>query len=411
MSVIVCIHCLYHCRLRLDIFTILFVLSCIFIYELAAMCGIGFFYTMAVYCMLILYCIRNFHVSLIEALSSVFLMMMIMAIMQFFFSLMLDLLFDISESERGLLTTASVLGACITVLPKCGIYRLRFTKKRNRFLLLLLVFPVCMIFYMQYQQRKFGEIQLLLFIFAMPMVILFLVLMGRWIREQNEKYDTQKELQVTRSMQEQYDELIKTVRVRQHEFKNHLAAILATHYTYKSYDRLVTAQEKYCNGLIQENRYNELLTLGDIVLVGFLYEKICEIEKNGIEVRFVIRGRLKENHIPVHHLVEMMGILLDNASQAVQVKEGGRIVKFEFAEDAEHFYFRISNPFSRVSHDEMEAWFLMGRSTKGQGRGLGLYRVRCLCQEDGCYISYRNVEEGYRNWIEFEVIVEKADKR
>ena len=73
-------------------------------------------------------------------------------------------------------------------------------------------------------------------------------------------------------MQQPYEELIKTIRLRQHEYKNHLAAILATHYTYKSYDKLVKAQAKYCDRLVQENKFTSLLILGDVVLVGFLHE-------------------------------------------------------------------------------------------------------------------------------------------
>ena len=211
-------------------------------------------------------------------------------------------------------------------------------------------------------------------------------------------------------MYEQYDELVNEVKLRQHDFKNHLAAVFAAHYTYKSYDELVKAQAQYSRGLLQENKYNDLLTLGDTVLVGFLYEKFREIEETGTVVEFKIKGSMQGNCIPVHYVVEMMGILLDNASQAVQGTDFRKAIQFDFTEGKEEVCFKISNPFQRVSYDEIEEWFQIGRSTKGKGRGLGLYRIRNLCKEKGCTISCRNNEIEGINRIEFILAIKKADK-
>lgn len=345
------------------------------------------------------------------ALGTLF-MMLAISVMQFFCMLVIDIFIGLREKVRVLLANGLVLITCSIFLPKSKIYRIRtYIKKWNKFLWFLLVFPVCMILFFQFQQMKFGKIQILLFAFGMPMLALFLLILVKWLKEQNEKSDIAEELQATKSMHQQYDELIKTIRLRQHEFKNHLAAILATHYTYKSYDKLVKAQAKYCDRVSQENKFTGLLILDDVVLVGFLYEKFCEIEEKGIEVEFSIKGKLGECIVPPHHLVEMTGILLDNAFQAIQSKEGNKVVQFHFLEDAENYYFNIANPFSYVSYDEMESWFQMGKSTKGKGHGLGLHRIRCLCEEWNCDITCGNKEIDGKNWIEFELRTGRADRR
>lgn len=411
MAVIVCVHCLYKRKVKFDISTIALYLSCVILFELENIYGIGFYCTVMAYLLTMIYCIKRYGDSILGAGFSLFLVIILMSIMQFFFIMIIAIFVNVDGATRGLYTNILVLGNCILVLPRSNIYGLRaYVKKRNSFLVLLAIFPLFVVSCIQFQERRFGRIHLLLFVFAVPMLAFFLLLMGKWLKEQEDKCTLEKELQVTKSMQEKYDDLFKIVRMRQHEFKNHLAAILAAHYTYKSYDKLVKAQKEYCDELMEENKYNDLLLLGNSVLIGFLHEKFREIEENGVEVRFTIRGILNECSIPVHHLVEMTGILLDNAFQAVENNDSGRIVQFDFLEDKEVCFLKISNPYVHVSCDEIEAWFRMGKSTKGKGRGVGLYRVRSLCQEEGCNISVRNAETDGINWIEFVLIVEKADE-
>lgn len=164
------------------------------------------------------------------------------------------------------------------------------------------------------------------------MAVSFLAI-EKWSEVQNEKERIEKALQITEEMPEKYEELLKTIRMRQHEFKNHLAAILAAQYTYKSYDKLIKAQNEYCGILIQENRHHNLLLVGDRILAGFLYGKIQEIESEGINIECQIKGTFRHSVVPIHHLIEMLGIPLDNAAQAVQndgVKKTN--IRFEFLE-------------------------------------------------------------------------------
>ncbi len=411
MAVIVCIHSLYNRKEKFDISTIALYLSCVIIFELQNTYDFNFYGTIVPYVLIMIYCKLKYEDSFMGSTFCTLFMMVMMAIMQFFFSVAIDLLFSVNVSEIALYTNLLVLGSSIIILPKFRIYRLRaYVKKWNGFLISLSVFIMGIILYLKIEQRRSGRMQLLLFVFVMPMLAVILRLMIKWLTEEKEKYDLENELQITKSMQEQYDELVKAVRLRQHEFKNHITAIFATHYTYKSYDALVKAQEKYCRGLARENKYNDLLSLGDAILVGFLYAKFCEIEENGVEIKFVIKGKLQNYSISGYYLVEIIAILMDNALQAVQSSAFDRLIQFELFEDAEYYYFKTLNPFPYVSYDEIEAWFQMGKSTKGMGRGLGLCRVRMLCEENGCAISCKNTEVDGKNWIEFILIIRKADK-
>lgn len=409
-AVIVCIHRLYNRKLKPDMAVCVLYMCCVILSELGNVWKLGGYCTAASYFLVMLYCVRKCGDSIPGACFSMFFMMALLAILQFSFMVAFDFLLGISERGRALLTNVLVLGSCVAVLPKVKIYRLRtYVRKWNGFLLFSAAFLVCMIVFMQFQQRRSGYIQLLLFLFAVPMAAMLLLFMGKYLKAQDEKSEAEKELEVTRGMQERYDELVKAVRLRQHGFKNHLAAILATHYTCKSYEKLVRAQEKYCGSLVEENRYNDLLALGNAVMAGFLYEKFREMEEQGVEVKFTVRGSQGECGVPIHLLVEMTGILLDNAYQAVSGRENDRTVYFRFWEEEGDYCLAVANPFHYVSYGEIESWFQMGKSAKGKERGLGLYRVRCLCEEWGCGILYGGAGTAGESRIEFVIKAGKAD--
>ncbi len=76
-----------------------------------------------------------------------------------------------------------------------------------------------------------------------------------------------------------YDDLLLSIRMKEHNFKNHIAALFALSYTTKSYDELVLAQREYYGKIKEENKYVKLLYLGDSIVAGYLYEKFCDVER------------------------------------------------------------------------------------------------------------------------------------
>lgn len=413
MAVIVCIYRLYGRKVKLDIETAVLYLSCLTLFGMMNLYGYRRSFAVGAYVLIWYFCVCRQKDSVKGAAFSVVLMMIVIAIMQFICALALCIFFTLDEAMRAVCVNALVLGGSVLVLPKCRLHKLRGAVMALKgFNILMLGFGCCIVFGMIYQERKYGGLQMELFVFAVPATTLLFLLASKWNVVQCEKQDLEKELQVTMTMQEKYEEIIRTIRMRQHEFKNHLAAILSAQYTYKSYDKLIKAQQEYGDKIVQENKYHTLLGLGNNTLAGFLYGKFQEIESYGTKVEWQIKGTLQASPIPVHHLIEMLGILLDNASQAVhgRVAEEG-VIRFDFVEGDEGYQFQVWNRFAYASYDEISEWFEMGKSTKGEGRGIGLYHMKCLCEELDCEIQCRNVEAENENWIEFVLCVGKADSK
>lgn len=410
LSVIVCIHRLYNKKVQFDISAIAVVLLSTFIFEIVNLHGANKVLTFFVYGLVVGYCIWRFKDSVFGAVINTVLTMVFLIIIQFSITVLLHFFTTLGTVEKGLGVNIVTFASCMWLMPKCKVFILPKILKRNTGFLLFVIGSILGIsLLLQFWQRTSGLIYLEVFLIAIPIVLLTLVLIGKWGLVQNEKREIEKELFAALSMQEKQEELVKQVRMRQHEFKNHLAAIMATHYTYKSYEKLVDAQRQYCGELINENKYNDLLALENSVVIGFLYQKFQEIELNDIDIKYKVNGKLPFDLIPAHCLVEMIGILLDNAEQALLKNSSNKTIQIYFCEGENECQFRVSNPFRCVGYDEVMSWFKAGVSTKGEGRGLGLYRLDNLCNECGCDVICKNVSLENENWIEFIIRIRKAD--
>lgn len=203
------------------------------------------------------------------------------------------------------------------------------------------------------------------------------------------------------------EELVKEIRSRQHEFDNHMNAILNMHLTVNSYDELVTSQSAYITEVIKddENRkYLPLLRISDKVLAGFLYSKIVrspsyvntEVTVNCLEI---ISG------ISEHHLIEIVGTLVDNAYEACTEKMNHVIMELDSLND--HLVFNIRNQVQDIKMDELPRFFEKGYSTKSETgkRGLGLYNAKMLVGRYHGDIIVSLDKENENSYINIKVVV------
>lgn len=226
-------------------------------------------------------------------------------------------------------------------------------------------------------------------------VFLMLSLLERNRREDFIKHQ-ESELKLYQMYVQPLEELVKDIRARQHEFDNHLNAILNMHLTIDSYEELVKEQTEYGGMLYAEDRrkFFPLLRISDKVLAGFLYSKIMNAAGAEIEVQvlnYMLLSRAAENDI-----IEVIGTLLDNAVEACSGEQKKVHLTLDSKDD--RLIFEISNQVERMTLGQMERFFEKGYSTKqGNGqRGLGLYNAKRIVNRVGgsLEVSVKEKEEG-----------------
>ena len=180
--------------------------------------------------------------------------------------------------------------------------------------------------------------------------------------------------------------------------------ILNMHLTIDNYEELVAKQSEYITEIAREDdsrKYLPLLKISDKILAGFIYSKIVRAPEY---VRTDIRVWNKEivSGISEHHLIEIVGTLIDNAYEACTEEKNQVLIEIDSQNDK--LIFTIKNQVENIGLGEISHFFEKGFSTKEDGKkhGLGLYNAKMLVNR---YHGEITVEIEERKYISFVVAI------
>ena len=182
--------------------------------------------------------------------------------------------------------------------------------------------------------------------------------------------------------------LVKEIRARQHEFDNHMNAILNMHHMIDNYDELVEAQSKYIRDMYKDDSRQllALLKISDKILAGFLYSKILSAPSY-VNVNVDVRSLDIISSVSEHGLIEVIGTLVDNAFEACTEDRSDVDILLESA--GHKLAFQISNRVTGLTLEEVSHFFDRGYTTKestaysvrGSRHGLGLYNAKKIAEK------------------------------
>lgn len=214
----------------------------------------------------------------------------------------------------------------------------------------------------------------------------------------------EQELKIYRLYIKPMEDLTKDIRAQQHEFDNHMNAILNMHVTIDNYEELVKAQSAYCQEIYEDkSRCNPaLLRISDKILAGFLYSKIISAP-GFIDIDIQVLSQEIVTPVSEHALVEIIGTLTDNAFEAATPL----LNKVEMVLDARNdkLLFMIKNQTQGLTMGEISRFFEKGYTTKKnrEGRGLGLYQATHIAKRHNGQITVELLEEEKKQEICFRV--------
>lgn len=122
-------------------------------------------------------------------------------------------------------------------------------------------------------------------------------------------------------------------------------------------------------------------------LKGLLYEKLLIILTRDIAVKIYVSENIDGEYNSMNDLVRILGVFLDNAIEEAEKREDGKII-LEIVKTELGIEFCIENNYAE--EPKLSALTEKGYSTKGEGRGNGLYWAKQVIErhED----MYHNME-------------------
>lgn len=415
LSIAVCLHRLYGKKFRFDIATV-----SLMTIEMIMMQAIDYFgwpkeLSMLFYPIIAGYCVIEFGFDLKELIINNVLNAIIICILQIMV-MVIFYVFEIQQMIVGfklLISNCIILCVIVCVMPHLRIKKIAdLLKDKERLLTASLIVCIAITIFCVFAFKKiniisfYGLFQRILFTTCILMMGFLILRLGKYkIRSK----EIETELKMHKLYADSFDNLIDKIRLKQHEFDNHINTIYSQHYIYDTYDKLVEAQKNYCQLVISENRFNKLLISGNPVIIGFLYGKFIEIDRMGIDISYCVDIKELKTGVPVYKLVEILGNLIGNAVDFLVLSKVYNNLFVRIVENEEDFTIEVRNESNYFNYTEIELFFVKGYSKKGKNRGMGLFHVKNICDEYKLDLSCRNIEIEGKNWIEFTILGKKRN--
>lgn len=334
LSILYGLAAVYGKKLKYNIYVVIFIVA-----EMVLMIGINdygipkYFITLS-YALMFVYCWINYKISVINTLINIFITAIVLGVLQLLVYSILVILFkdnDINNLKWEIIVLAVNLVIVILGIPKLHLERLAEFLSRKQWMTILIGVVVVAIFGVQLWKIKQGSsITGEDLLFTVYFYILLFLLLIEWQKTRLDAEKRKVQLEINKLYYDTYEELIMSIRKKQHDFNNHINAIQGILYTAVSYEELRDQEEKYLNEITQEHQQISILTkVENPLIAGFLTVKIQEAERKGINVEHNCIFPKAKINIPEYQLIEMMGILLDNAIEAVEQMDTGKQIQIQ----------------------------------------------------------------------------------
>ena len=141
-------------------------------------------------------------------------------------------------------------------------------------------------------------------------------------------------------------------------------------------DELRDRAKKYIGNVFEnKNLLSNLSNIENTILKAVLLSKITQAEKNEIKCYYQINSQLEGIPLDDSELTVVLSNLLNNAIEAASKSEKKHInISTEFRED-KHII-KVSNSITNFTEEMMPNISNVRFSTKGKGRGYGVYNIK-----------------------------------
>lgn len=197
------------------------------------------------------------------------------------------------------------------------------------------------------------------------------------------------------------NDMILSIRKTQHNHNNIIQAIAGLTQTYTDYDSLAAALENYSLQAAKDTLPAQLLHFENKLLTALLYNKYCLALEQQIPLDITIHNYFYTSKLNEFQIVELTGILLDNALEALSadnhiiVEIGSTIYKNTSDKNraSRPFTITVKNPGPEATPEFIKRIFTEGYTSKtkdSENHGLGLSHVKSLVHRYKGYIEVAN---------------------
>lgn len=180
------------------------------------------------------------------------------------------------------------------------------------------------------------------------------------------------------------EQMVDEMRAFQHDYKN----ILSTMAGFIRENQMEELRDFFYTKIRlpagdkneQREAWKSLKNIYPMELKGFLYEKLLLILTRDLSIQVHISEHLHVKYHDMEDLIRIVGIYIDNAVEAAEQLEEGEI-DITIANTSKGVLFCVEN--NIAVRPDISKMAQKGYSTKGEGRGFGLYWAEKILEKHG----------------------------
>lgn len=176
----------------------------------------------------------------------------------------------------------------------------------------------------------------------------------------------------------QLETLNATLRAQRHDFMNHIQVV----YSLAEFDDRAAALEYMDKVYGDLQRVGRALKTAVPAVNALIAAKMADCDMKGIRLSVEITSPWADLPVPGWEMCRVLGNLIDNAIEALG-PSGPRSLNVRLSENVREYLFFVEDDGRRIPEGMRETIFEVGYSTKGAGRGMGLYTVRRIVRAAG----------------------------
>lgn len=233
------------------------------------------------------------------------------------------------------------------------------------------------------------------YIMNIVLLLIFIILLYIFVKERNNYNKLSTEYETLFNYIQNFEDWIEKEQLNRHEYKNQLAVLRCLTKEKKVKNKIDEILEDNIN--IEDQAVTNLKNLPKGGIKGLMYYKAAIAQKHKVNLttdvsleRKGLLTKLSEKDIRV--LCKLIGIYFDNAIEAA-AESRKKNLTIEVYELKDKVTFVFSNTFKR--HRNMKDRNKKGVSSKGEGRGNGLYFASKLIKENNWLSSRQDIIDNY----------------
>ena len=189
------------------------------------------------------------------------------------------------------------------------------------------------------------------------------------------KSKNNKKSEIKESMNPLIQELIDEMKASEHEYKNHLNILYCMIQVCKE-DELRGKAKNYIGNVFEnKNLLNSLSNIENTILKAVLLSKITQAEKSDISCNYKINSQLEGIPLDDSELTVVLSNLFNNAIEAAS-KSQNKFIEILTEQSNEKYIIKVSNSADNLTEEMIPEIDKVRFSTKGKGRGYGLYNIK-----------------------------------